>query len=196
MSADIFFGNDIAVDPAAPVILSKAKTFCWGHARKISVLRGFEIFSPCGRRPSVHFNFTLNQLSYILIVFVLSCTFWKKVRKTSAHGKNLHKRPLFTLHTVSPQSGTCSSLQAFAMQNLGCTRHNISKLIFCSHLHEISLVFRVLRNLICTAIQGKLYPCKSSDSPRTMACRRQGSPLCCLRCRFRWISFVHGLYAY
>ena len=28
MSADIFFGNDIAVDPAAPVILSKAKTFC------------------------------------------------------------------------------------------------------------------------------------------------------------------------
>ena len=32
-------------------------------------------------------DFTLNQLSYILIVFVLSCTFWKKVRKTSAHGR-------------------------------------------------------------------------------------------------------------
>ena len=59
-------------------------------------------------------SFTLNQLSYILFVFVLSCTFWKKVRKTSAHGKNLHKRPLFTPHTVSPQSGTCSSLQAIA----------------------------------------------------------------------------------
>ena len=59
-------------------------------------------------------NFTLNQLSYILIVFVLSCTFWKKVRKTSAHGKNLRKRPLFTPHTASPQSGTCSSLQAIA----------------------------------------------------------------------------------
>ena len=93
----------------------------------------------------------------------------QKVAKNSAHGKNLHKRPLFTPHTASPQSGACSSLQAFAMQNLGCTRHNISKLIFCSHLHEISLVFRVLRNLICTAIQEKLYPRKSSNSPRTMA---------------------------
>ena len=95
-------------------MLNKAKTCCWGLARKISALRGYEIFSPCGRRPSVHFNFTLNQLSYIPIVFVLSCTFWKKVRKTWAHGKNLHKRPLFTPHTVSPQSGTCSSLQAIA----------------------------------------------------------------------------------
>ena len=53
-------------------------------------------------------------MSYILIVFVLSCTFWKKVQKTSAHGKNLRKCPLFTPHTVSPQSGTCSSLQAIA----------------------------------------------------------------------------------
>ena len=53
-------------------------------------------------------------MSHILIVFVLSCTFWKKVRKTSAHGKNLHKRPLFTPHTASPQSGACSSLQAIA----------------------------------------------------------------------------------
>ena len=156
----------------------------WFSRKKVWVNLGFYAVS-----------FTLNQLSYILIVFVLSCTFWKKVRKTSAHGKNrclrrnlaalvvkhssklgvllagtsIRKCPLFTPHTVSPQSGTCSSLRAFAMQNLGCTRHNISKLIFCSHLHEISLVFRVLRNLICTAIQGKLYPCKSSNSPHTMA---------------------------
>ena len=39
-------------------------------------------------------SFTLNQLSYILIVFVLFCTFWKKVRKTSAHGKGLSLRQL------------------------------------------------------------------------------------------------------
>ena len=37
-------------------------------------------------------KFYLNQLSYILIVFVLSCTFWKKVRKTSAHGKGFSLR--------------------------------------------------------------------------------------------------------
>ena len=29
-----------------------------------------------------------------------------------------------------------------------------------------------------------------------MACCRQGSPLCCLRCRFYWITFVHELYAH
>ena len=34
---------------------------------------------------------------------------------------------------------------------------------------RLPLVFRVLRNLICTAIQEKLYPRKSSNSPRTMA---------------------------
>ena len=39
-------------------------------------------------------DFTLNQLSYILIVFVLSCTFWEKVRKTSAHGKGFSLRQL------------------------------------------------------------------------------------------------------
>ena len=39
-------------------------------------------------------DFTLNQLSYILIVFVLSCTFGKKVRKTSAHGKGFSLRQL------------------------------------------------------------------------------------------------------
>ena len=55
---------------------------------------------------------------------------------------------------------------------------------------RLPLVFRVLRNLICTAIQEKLYPRKSSNSPRTMACCRQGSPLCCLRCRF---AFSDGL---
>ena len=29
MSADIFFSNNIEVDPAAPVILSKAKYLCY-----------------------------------------------------------------------------------------------------------------------------------------------------------------------
>ena len=36
----------------------------------------------------------------------------QKVPKNSAHGKNLHKCPLFTPHTVSLQSDACSSLQA------------------------------------------------------------------------------------
>ncbi len=49
---------------------------------------------------------------------------------------------------------------------------------------SLSVGSRVLRNLICTAIQEKLYPRKSSNSPRTMACCRQGSTLFCLRCRF------------
>ena len=60
-------------------------------------------------------NLTLNQLSYILfavLLYLLSVR--QKVAKNSAHGKNLHKRPLFTPHTVSPQSGACSSLQAIA----------------------------------------------------------------------------------
>ena len=38
----------------------------------------------------------------------------QKVPKNSAHGKNLHKRPLLTLHIASPRSGVCSSLQASA----------------------------------------------------------------------------------
>ena len=59
-------------------------------------------------------EFTINLLTYILFVVVLSCPFLKKERKTPAHGKNLRKPPLFTPHTVSPQSGTCSSLQAIA----------------------------------------------------------------------------------
>ena len=59
-------------------------------------------------------EFTINLFSYILFVVFQSCSFLKKERKTPAHGKNLRKRPLFTPHTVSPQSGTCSSLQAIA----------------------------------------------------------------------------------
>ena len=43
------------------------------------------------------------------------CTFCgQKVPKNSAHGKNLHKRPLLTPHIASPRSGACSSLQASA----------------------------------------------------------------------------------
>ena len=36
-----------------------------------------------------------------------------KVPKSSAHGKNLHKRPLLRPHNVSLRSVVCSSLQAF-----------------------------------------------------------------------------------
>ena len=82
-------------------------------------------------------------MSYILIVFVLSCTFWKKVRKTSAHGKNLRKCPLFTPHIVSPQSGTCSSLQAIAcfqgaaeLDLHGYTRKVIPVQIFKQSSHD------------------------------------------------------------
>ena len=37
----------------------------------------------------------------------------QKVPKSSAHGKNLHKRPLLRPHNVSLRSVVCSSLQAF-----------------------------------------------------------------------------------
>ena len=59
--------------------------------------------------------FNLVQLSYILsiaLLYVLSVR--QKVPKNSAHGKNLHKRPLLTPHIASPRSGVCSSLQASA----------------------------------------------------------------------------------
>ena len=56
----------------------------------------------------------LSTLVNYLIIVILPCPFWKKGRKTWAHGKNLHKCPLLTPHIASPRSGTCSSLQAFA----------------------------------------------------------------------------------
>ena len=60
-------------------------------------------------------DFALDQLSNILLaVFLYLLSVRQKVAKNSAHGKNLHKRPVFTPHTVSPQLGTCSSLQAIA----------------------------------------------------------------------------------
>ena len=51
-----------------------------------------------------------------------------------------------------------------------CSRRILRALgrAFARH-SRLPLVFRVLRNLICTAIQEKLYPRKSSNSPRTMA---------------------------
>ena len=58
---------------------------------------------------------TLDLLSYIIdssFYHVLSVR--QKVPKNSAHGKNLHKRPLLTPHIASPRSGVCSSLQASA----------------------------------------------------------------------------------
>ena len=59
--------------------------------------------------------YTLNRLLYVLFVVLLYLlSVRQKVAKNSAHGKNLHKRPLFTPHTASPQSGACSSLQAIA----------------------------------------------------------------------------------
>ena len=45
---------------------------------------------------------------------LLSTSILFKVPKNSAHGKNLHKRPLLTPHIASPRSGVCSSLQASA----------------------------------------------------------------------------------
>ena len=59
--------------------------------------------------------FNLVQLSYILSVVLLHVlSVRQKVPKNSAHGKNLHKRPLLTPHIASPRSGACSSLQASA----------------------------------------------------------------------------------
>ena len=61
-----------------------------------------------------------------------------------------------------------SLAQAFA--SALCSRHIMWALSRAlARLSRLSFVFRVLRNLICTAIQGKLYPCKSSNSPHTMA---------------------------
>ena len=52
---------------------------------------------------------------YILnIIFLYVLSVRQKVPKNSAHGKNLHKRPLLTPHIASPRSGVCSSLQASA----------------------------------------------------------------------------------
>ena len=95
-----------------------------------------------------------------------------KGRKTSAHRKDhCHRQNLAALvakskqtwfspastsirkclllapHKAIPRSGICSPLQAFAMQTLGCTRHNTSKLVFCSHLHMFSLVLWSQRRL-------------------------------------------------
>ena len=59
--------------------------------------------------------FNLVQLSYILSIALLNIlSVRQKVPKNSAHGKNLHKRPLLTPHIASPRSGVCSSLQASA----------------------------------------------------------------------------------
>ena len=48
----------------------------------------------------------------------------------------------------------------------------------------LSLCCRVLRNLICAAIQVNIYPRKSSNSPHTMACNRWGLRSVFQRCRF------------
>ena len=111
-------------------------------------------------------DFTLYQLSYILIVFVLSCTFWKKVRKTSAHGRT--SRSLLLLvnclagNRQYNSSVPCLPLQAF-LPSAGCCG---------SHC-----VRQFWKNIIAVL---------RLDGPRTMACCRHGSPLCCLRCRFRF----------
>ena len=47
-----------------------------------------------------------------------------------------------------------------------------------------SLCCRVLRNLLCAAIQENVYPRKSSNSPHTMACNRWGLRSVFQRCRF------------
>ena len=69
----------------------------------------------------------------------------QKVPKNSAHGKNLRKRPLFTPHTVSPQSGTSSSLQAFAMHPLDFSTVPFNKLLALAAKSQISLDFAHLR---------------------------------------------------
>ena len=56
------------------------------------------------------FNCLIFFLKFLL--YVLSVR--QKVPKNSAHGKNLHKRPLLTSHIACPRSGACSSLQASA----------------------------------------------------------------------------------
>ena len=47
-----------------------------------------------------------------------------------------------------------------------------------------SLCCRVLRNLLCAAIQENIYPRKSSNSPHTMACNRWGLRSVFQRCRY------------
>ena len=62
---------------------------------------------------------------------------------------------------------------------------------------RLPLVFRVLRNLICTAIQEKLYPRKSSNSPRTMAWKQAALRWIFQRCLFalwRGITFAMKIY--
>ena len=56
-----------------------------------------------------------------------------------------------------------------------------------------SLCCRVLRNLICAAIQENIYPRKSSNSSHTMACNRGGLRSVFQRCRFLFdVTFVRG----
>ena len=77
--------------------------------------------------------FTLSQQSYILIVFVLSCPFWKKGRKTRHTGK------IFT-------SALCSRHILWALSRA------------LARLSGLSFVFRVLRNSLHAAIQDNIYP--------------------------------------
>jgi hypothetical protein len=104
----------------------------------------------------------MQNLCYILFVVLLYVlSVWQKVPKNSARGKNLHKHPLFTLAlNASPQSGTCSSLQAVA-----CFQGAADRTAYGIFLKNIIAVLRL-------------------DVPRTMASKQQGFPLWFWHCRF------------
>ena len=93
-----------------------------------------------------YFNLTvIFNLDILNIIFLYVLSVRQKVPKNSAHGKNLRKRPLFTPHTVSPQSGTSSSLQAFAMHPLDFSTVPFNKLLALAAKSQISLDFAHLR---------------------------------------------------
>ena len=61
-------------------------------------------------------------MSYILIVFVLSCTFWKKVRKTSAHGK-IFASALCSRHHCEPSVGHLLVTSGYRLFSGCCGSH-------------------------------------------------------------------------
>ena len=107
-------------------------------------------------------EFTINLFSYILFVVFKSCSFLKKRTKNS--GTRAHQSLTPPARELPCRQYNSSvprlPLQAF-LSSVGCCG---------SHC-----VRQFWKNIIAVL---------RLDGPRTMACCRQGSPLCCLRCRF------------
>jgi hypothetical protein len=113
-------------------------------------------------------EFTINLFSYILFVLVLSCSFLKKERKTSAHGRT--SRSLLLL--VNCLAGNITR------PSLACRCKPFCRQQGAADRTSYGIFWKNIIAVLCL------------DVPRTMACCRQSSPLCCLRCRF---AFSDGL---